>query len=65
MMRDKIFISYSHQDQELLDEFRTHLGYWSKEGQILMWSDQGLETRLVCQSGRGPAVCGPGQALAR
>ncbi len=43
-MRDKIFISYSHQDQGLLDEFRTHLGYWSKEGQILIWSDQDLET---------------------
>jgi hypothetical protein len=43
MRRDKLFISYSHQDKTLFDEFRRHLGYWSEEGQIQVWSDENLK----------------------
>jgi hypothetical protein len=43
MRRNKLFISYSHQDKILFDEFRCHLGYWSEEGQIQVWSDEILK----------------------
>jgi hypothetical protein len=43
MRRDKLFISYSHQDKALFDEFHRHLGYWREAGQIQVWSDENLK----------------------
>ena len=44
MSRDKIFISYSHKDKTLFEEFRNHLGYWSEGDQVQVWSDKDLKT---------------------
>lgn len=39
MIRDQIFISYSHKDQDLVDQLLTHLKPLCRSGAITVWSD--------------------------
>ena len=44
MKRDKVFISYSHKDEEFLDAFRIHLKPWEDKGLLLdLWIDEQIE----------------------
>lgn len=43
MLRNHIFISYSHRDQKYLDELLVYLKHWQDEGLLDVWSDQRLE----------------------
>ena len=43
MVREQVFISYSHQDKKLLDELQTHLKPYLRNGTITAWSDQQIE----------------------
>lgn len=36
----KAFISYSHQDDQMLDRLHTHLAQLKREGQLTSWTDQ-------------------------
>ena len=38
-MRDQIFVSYSHQDRALFDEFKTMLAPAIKAGKLKLWDD--------------------------
>jgi hypothetical protein len=40
MIRDQVFISYSHQDKRFLDELRTQLKPYLRKGTITAWSDE-------------------------
>ncbi|NOT54247.1 MAG: hypothetical protein HOP18_06545 [Deltaproteobacteria bacterium] len=42
--RSRVFISYSHndQDQEFLKEFRVHLNPWEQTMTLDVWSDQNI-----------------------
>src|SRR5687767_3885641 len=37
--RDKVFVSYSHQDAEWLERFKIHLKPLEREGRIAVWDD--------------------------
>jgi hypothetical protein len=39
MKRDKIFISYSHKDKKLFDEFKTMLAPAMRKGMVDLWDD--------------------------
>jgi hypothetical protein len=39
MSRDKIFVSYSHKDKKLFDEFRTMLAPAIQRGMVDLWDD--------------------------
>ena len=43
MMRDQVFISYSHQDERFLNELRTHLKPYLRTGAFRAWSDKQIE----------------------
>jgi internalin A len=40
MVRDQVFISYSHQDDRFLNELRTHLKPYMRNGAFTAWSDK-------------------------
>ncbi len=42
MVREHIFISYSHKDEPLLEEFLVHLKPWD-ERQLQLWTDKNIE----------------------
>jgi hypothetical protein len=44
MPRDRVFISYSHQDEEFLQAFRVHLKPWEDRKLLDIWSDRDIET---------------------
>ncbi len=39
LMRDHVFISYSHDDREWFERFRTHLGPYVRSGSVDLWDD--------------------------
>jgi hypothetical protein len=39
-MKDQVFISYSHRDKKLMEEFLTHLKPYLRSGSVSAWSDQ-------------------------
>ena len=43
MAHNRIFISYSHEDQSYLDEFRSYLKFWEDKGLLDIWSDSKLQ----------------------
>jgi len=43
MQRNKIFVSYSHKDEEFLQAFRVHLKPWEDKGLLDIWSDHRIE----------------------
>jgi internalin A len=43
MVRDQVFISYSHQDERFLNELRTHLKPYLRMGAFTAWSDKKIE----------------------
>ncbi len=43
MARNRIFISYSHEDQSYLDEFRSYLKFWEDKGLLDVWIDPKLQ----------------------
>lgn len=44
MVRDQVFISYSHQDnKKFLDELQTHLKPYLRTRVITAWSDQQIQ----------------------
>jgi hypothetical protein len=43
MTRNRIFISYSHQDEKLFQEFLVHLKPWQDLGIVDVWTDQRLQ----------------------
>ena len=44
MPRDRVFISYSHQDEAFLQAFRVHLKPWEDRKLLDIWSDRDIET---------------------
>jgi hypothetical protein len=40
MVRDKVFISYSHKDERYLDQLRTHITPYLRKGTLKAWSDK-------------------------
>jgi hypothetical protein len=44
MPRDRVFISYSHQDEEFLQAFQVHLKPWEDRKLLDIWSDRDIET---------------------
>jgi hypothetical protein len=44
MPRDRVFISYSHQDEAFLQAFRVHLKPWEDREQLEIWSDHKIKT---------------------
>ena len=38
----QVFVSYAHEDEELCDELRKHLGILEREGKIRLWHDRGI-----------------------
>ena len=42
-MRDQVFISYSHKDEQFLNELRTHLKPLERFGPITVWSDKDIQ----------------------
>ncbi len=43
MVRDQVFISYSHQDERFLTDLRTHLKPYLQKGAFTVWSDKQIE----------------------
>ena len=43
-VRRFVFISYSHKDKRWLDDLRTHLKPYLRDGSIMAWSDQEIAT---------------------
>jgi internalin A len=43
MVRNRIFISYSHRDEKLFQEFLVHLKPWQDEGILDAWTDKRLQ----------------------
>jgi internalin A len=43
MVRDQVFISYSHQDQKFLRDLQQHLKPYVRKGSVTAWSDQQIE----------------------
>jgi hypothetical protein len=43
MVRDQVFISYSHQDKKFLDELETHLRPSLRTGAVTAWSDRQIQ----------------------
>jgi TIR domain-containing protein len=43
MARNRIFISYSHKDERLFQEFLVHLKPWQDEGILDAWTDKRLQ----------------------
>ena len=43
MVRNRIFISYSHQDEKLFKELLVHLKPWQDQGILDVWTDQRLK----------------------
>jgi hypothetical protein len=43
MARNRIFISYSHRDEKLFQEFLVHLKPWQDEGILDAWTDKRLQ----------------------
>ena len=41
-MRDMVFISYAHEDQDVFEKLRSHLKAFKSNRQILAWSDQSI-----------------------
>ena len=44
MPRDRVFISYSHQDEAFLQAFRLHLKPWEDRELLETWSDHKINT---------------------
>ena len=44
MPRDRLFISYSHQDEAFLQAFRVHLKPWEDRELLETWSDHQINT---------------------
>jgi hypothetical protein len=44
MPRDRVFISYSHQDEAFLQEFQVHLKPWKDRELLEIWSDHQINT---------------------
>ncbi len=44
MIRDKVFISYSHANRALMEEFKTMLGPVLKQGKVVLWDDTQIQT---------------------
>ena len=44
MPRNRVFISYSHQDEAFLQAFRVHLKPWEDRKLLDIWSDRDIET---------------------
>ena len=44
MPRDRVFISYSHQDEAFLQAFRVHLKPWEDRELLETWSDHQINT---------------------
>src|SRR5262245_32772536 len=42
--RSKVFVSYSHRDKKLLEEFKTMLAPAIRDGMVDLWDDQRIET---------------------
>src|SRR5436305_12917967 len=43
MVRNRIFISYSHKDEKLFQEFLVHLKPWQDQGIVDVWTDKRLQ----------------------
>ena len=43
MPRNRVFISYSHKDEEFLQAFRVHLKPWEDKNLLELWSDKKIE----------------------
>jgi formylglycine-generating enzyme required for sulfatase activity len=43
MARNRIFISYSHRDEKLFQEFLVHLKPWQDQGIVHVWTDKRLQ----------------------
>jgi hypothetical protein len=43
MVKDQVFISYSHQDKRFLDDLKKHLKPYLRKGTITAWSDEQIE----------------------
>ncbi len=43
MLRDQVFISYSHADRKFLNELQTHLKPYLRIGAITAWSDKQIQ----------------------
>ena len=49
MTRNRIFISYSHQDEKLFREFLVHLKPWQDLGIVDVWTDKAISgNELTC-----------------
>jgi predicted nucleotide-binding protein len=43
MQRNRVFISYSHEDKEFLQAFRVQLKPWENKNLLELWSDKRIE----------------------
>jgi internalin A len=43
VLKDQVFISYSHKDKKWREELETHLKPYLRNGAIMSWSDQQIE----------------------
>ena len=43
MAHNQVFISYSHQDEKLFQEFKVHLKPWEDRGTLAVWTDLRIE----------------------
>jgi internalin A len=45
-MRDQVFVSYSHRDQKLMEDFLMHLKPYLRSGSVTSWSDQQIASGM-------------------
>ena len=43
MLKDRVFISYSHKDHKFRAELETHLKPYLRKGNFSIWSDQQIQ----------------------
>jgi hypothetical protein len=60
MTRNRIFISYSHQDEKLFREFLVHLKPWQDLGIVDVWTDKAISgNELTCLTAEWSMVFPP------